>query len=341
MSNFFNRLADFFGRYMFIPVVLVTVLAYFVENSFVGWVNNPDFLSGNINITYLLMIIMCGMGMTMKLKDFLVVLMHPKEIIVGEIAQFLIMPVLGLVLCFLFRLPPDLATGVILVGCCPGGTASNVITYMAKGDVALSVGMTSVSTMLAPFLTPLLTALYISVYTSQNSGADIHLDVSQMFIEILKIVIVPIIIGLVFSYFLPRITAKLIKFLPMISAIAICIIIGFVIDANSSRLFEHGFIIILVVMLHNIMGFVMGYLAGLLIRTMPARRSAIAIEVGMQNSGMATQLAASCFSSLQLATVPGAIFSAWHNISGTVLAYLLAGKNERKESSVPAVKKQE
>lgn len=319
--------------YMALMAVLVTVFAYYADNSFTSWVGNKDFLDGRLNVTNLLIVVMCGMGMTMKFGDFRILLSHPRNIILGELAQFFIMPLMGFLLCAAFSLPPELAVGVILVGCCPGGTASNVITYMAKGNVALSVGMTSVSTLLAPVLTPLLTAFYVGLYTGASQGGVIDVDAVKMFTDIIKIVIVPITAGCLFNYFFRGITAKLVRFLPVISCVAICLIIGVVIDANSARLFEHGFTIILVVILHNLAGYFFGFLAGSLVRMGSAERNAVAVEVGMQNSGMATTLASTCFSGLAMATVPGAVFSAWHNISGAVAAAIMARLSEREKSA--------
>jgi BASS family bile acid:Na+ symporter len=315
---------------MSVIVVLVTVFAYFVDNSFTSWVGDAGFLHGQINVTNLLIVVMCGMGMTMKFSDFRILVLHPRNVVLGEMAQFVIMPLAGFLLSLAFALPPELAVGVILVGCCPGGTASNVITYMARGNVAFSVGMTSVSTLLAPVLTPVLTAFYVGLYTRSQSLGGIEVDSVKMFTDIIKIVIIPVFAGCLFNYFFSRISSRVVNFLPYISCAAICIIIGVVIDANSGRLFEHGVVIILVVMLHNLIGYLFGFLAGVMVRMSVPERKALAIEVGMQNSGMATTLASTCFQSLALATVPGAVFSAWHNISGAVAASVMARYSEGK-----------
>lgn len=326
-----EKTVKYVSRYLSLIVVLVTIFAYFVDNSFTSWVGNPEFFNGWINITNLLIVVMCGMGMTMKFSDFRVLVYHPKNVIFGEMAQFLIMPLAGFLLCMLFRLPPELAVGVILVGCCPGGTASNVMTFMAKGNVALSVGMTAVSTLLAPFVTPLLTALYIALYTSSAEHAVINVDAVKMFLDIVKIVIIPVFAGCLFNYFFSGFTRRIVNYLPLVSCLAICMIVGVVIDANSAKLFENGLTIVAVVVLHNIIGYAMGFLICRMFRIGRAERNAIAIEVGMQNSGMATTLAGTCFSGLALATVPGAIFSAWHNISGAVVAGIMARFSEKDE----------
>ena len=329
-----RKISKFVNKYMAAIVIAVTVVAYFIDNSFTSWVGNASVLGGNINTTHLLMVVMCGMGMTMQLEDFKIVLSRPKDIIFGELAQFLIMPLVGFGLSCIFKLPPELAVGVILVGCCPGGTSSNVMTFMAKGDVALSVGMTSVSTILAPFLTPLMCSFYIGLYTSSGSGAPIEVNGLGMFLDIIKIVIVPIVIGLVVNKFWAKFAQAIKDILPLISCTAICMIVGFVIDANSANLFANGLMIILVVILHNCCGYLMGFLVGKIVKMPMAKRNAIAIEVGMQNSGMATTLAASCFPALALATVPGAIFSVWHNISGAIAANLMARAYDKEQEKI-------
>lgn len=329
--NALKKVAQFVNKYMAAIVIAVTVFAYLVDNSFTSWVGNAEVLGGNINVNHLLMIVMCGMGMTMKLEDFKIVLSQPKDIIFGELAQFIIMPLLGFVISYLFKLPPELAVGVILVGCCPGGTSSNVMTFMAKGDVALSVGMTSVSTILAPFLTPLLCSFYVGLYTKAGAGAPIEVNALGMFLDIIKIVIIPIAVGLIVNKFWEKFAQSIKDILPLISCTAICLIVGFVIDANSAKLFANGVLIIAVVVLHNCCGYLMGFLVGKIVKMPMAKRNAIAIEVGMQNSGMATTLAASCFPTLALATVPGAIFSAWHNISGAIAANMMARAYDKEQ----------
>ena len=269
-------------------------------------------------INPLLGIIMFGMGLTLNLRDFKIVFSRPKDVIVGCLAQFTIMPLLAWGLSQLFSLDEALALGVVLVGCCPGGTASNVITYLAKGDLALSVGMTGVSTLLAPFMTPLLTWAL--------AGKSVNVDVAGMLLSILWVVILPIIIGLIVKWIWPRFTEKAIDFLPAISTMAIVMIVAIVIGANAQKLLAGGLIIVVVVMLHNICGLSLGYLIGRLLRLSEPKKRAISIEVGMQNSGLASSLATLHFAAYPLATIPGAIFSVWHNISGALVARLFIKK---------------
>ena len=271
-------------------------------------------------INPLLGVIMFGMGLTLKPSDFRVVFSRPKDVVIGCLAQFTVMPLLAFALTRIFRLDAALAIGVILVGCCPGGTASNVITYLAKGDLALSVGMTAVSTLLAPVLTPLLVWLL--------AGEMVAVNVIGMLLSILWVVILPIALGLLAKKLWPRTTERAIGYLPAVSTMAICMIVLIVIAANAHKLLDGGLIILLVVALHNLCGFGIGYLIGSLLGLPSAKRRAISIEVGMQNSGLATSLATLHFAAYPLASIPGAIFSVWHNISGAVLARLYSRENK-------------
>ena len=289
---------------MAVIVLAIAALALFLPKSCLwiqtSWVN------------YLLMIVMFGMGLTMKLSDFGVVFSRPKDIIIGCTAQFLIMPLLAFALGKLFGLSSELLVGVILVGTCPGGTSSNVITYLSKGDVALSVGMTSVNTLLAPLFTPALTYLFLRT--------SVDVDVKAMFISIIQVVIIPIGLGILINKLIPKFSEKAKDILPSISVTAICLIVAAVVSHNSEKILTTGAVIFAIVILHNLLGYACGYLIGLLFRMDIPRKKAVAIEIGMQNSGLATTLAGSAFPDLAMATVPGAVFSVWHNISGAILA---------------------
>ncbi len=306
----------FVQKYMAWIVVGVALVAFFVDGSFRSWVQNERVLGGFISVNHLLMVVMFGMGLTLRPADFLEVLRQPRNILFGCAAQFIAMPLIAYILCLAFHLPQELAVGVMLVGTCPGGTSSNVMTYMARGDIALSVGMTTVSTLFAPILTPLLTWLYLRT--------SVEVDALGMFMSILQVVIVPIALGFVANKYLKRQMRRLVNYLPLVSVVAICLIIGFVVDANSEKLLSSGLLIIGVVILHNMLGYAIGFFLASLLHMVPAKRNAIAIEVGMQNSGLATSLALSAFPSLALATVPGVIFSVWHNFSGALVANWMA-----------------
>lgn len=277
-------------------------------------------------VNYLLGVVMFGMGLTLKAEDFKIVFSRPKEVIIGFLAQFALMPLIAYVLIKVFALNPELAVGVILVGTCPGGTASNVITYMAKGDVALSVGMTIVSTIFAPFLTPLFTQIYI--------GEMVDVNILDMFFSIVKVVLIPIILGLLVNKFFGNFTQKIVKLLPAVSTLAIATIVAAVVSASSEKLLNAlntSALIIVVVILHNLCGFAAGYAVGKLLKLQDPKCRALSIEVGMQNSGLAAGLAAAHFAQYPLATIPGAVFSTWHNISGAVYAAWLRRKDVEKE----------
>ena len=305
-----KNISNFFGKNMAIIVLIVAALSLFFPKS-------VSFIKTSY-VNYLLMIVMFGMGLTLKFEDFKVVFTRPKDIIIGAIAQFTIMPLLAFLLSMIFKLPNELAVGVILVGTCPGGTSSNVMTYLARGDVALSVGMTSVSTILAPFATPLLTLLY--------AGQRVNVNAVNMFISIVQVVIIPIGLGFIINRFFHKFTSHIKEILPLISVLAIVSIVAAIVSANSSRLMQVGYLIIIVVALHNCLGYLLGFIIGKLLRLDNSKCKAISIEVGMQNSGLATSLAATHFASMPLATVPGAIFSVWHNISGSIVANIMASK---------------
>ena len=299
-----KRICKLISDYMGVLVLLSALLALAF----------PDVL-GHLKPTLinpLLGVIMFGMGLTLKPEDFRVVFSRPKDIIIGCLAQFTVMPLLAFALSRLFALNEALTVGVVLVGCCPGGTASNVITYLAKGDLALSVGMTATSTLLAPLLTPLLVLLLV--------GETVDVNVVGMLLSILWVVILPIILGLLVKRMWPRATERATTFLPAVSTLAICLIVIIVIAANAHKLLSSGWIIVLVVMLHNVLGLLVGYLIGALLKLSPAKRRAISVEVGMQNSGLASSLATLHFAAYPMAAIPGAVFSVWHNISGAIVA---------------------
>lgn len=301
-----KKLCHYISEYMGI-LVLATALLSFAFPQLLQQVRPTV-------INYLLGVVMFGMGLTLNLQDFKIVFSRPRDVIIGCLAQFTVMPLLAWGLSRLFSLDEALALGVILVGCCPGGTASNVITYLAKGDLALSVGMTGVSTLLAPFLTPLLTWAL--------AGKSVNVDVVGMLLSILWVVILPIAIGLIVKWIWPKFTEKATDYLPAFSSIAIALIVAIIISANADKLLAGGLLIIVVVMLHNICGLGLGYLIGCLLGLSVSKKRAISIEVGMQNSGLASSLATIHFAAYPLATIPGAIFSVWHNLSGAAVAYL-------------------
>lgn len=304
--NYMKKLFSYISEYMGILVLLVAVFALLFPN-----------LLSHVQpklINYLLGLVMFGMGLTLNLQDFKVVFSRPRDVIVGCLAQFTIMPLLAWGLSRLFSLDEALTLGVVLVGCCPGGTASNVITYLAKGDLALSVGMTGVSTLLAPFLTPILTWLL--------AGKTVDVNIVSMFLSILWVVILPIVVGFIVKRLWPKFTEATVAYLPAVSTLAIAFIVAIIISANAHKLLLGGFVIVGVVMLHNLSGLGLGYLIGRWLKLSSPKRKAVSIEVGMQNSGLASSLATIHFAIYPMATIPGAIFSVWHNISGAIVARL-------------------
>ncbi len=299
-----EKLSEGIGKYMALIVLLVAVLSLFVPASAL-WIDTSW-------INFLLMVVMFGMGLTIRPKDFALVFARPRDMLIGCVAQFSVMPLLAFALSRLFQLDPALTAGVVLVGTCPGGTASNVITYFAKGDVALSVGMTSVNTLLAPLLTPLITYLLLKT--------TVTVDVWSMFLSIVKVVLIPIALGFLINRCFGRFAQKLVKVLPMLSTFAICMIVGAVVSHNAAKIYSSGLLVLAVVVLHNLLGYLCGFGLSRLFRMPPEKTKAVSIEIGMQNSGLATSLANTAFPDLAMATVPGAIFSVWHNISGAILA---------------------
>lgn len=299
-----KTICDFIARWMGAMVLLVATLALFVPASFVWidtWVINP-----------MLGVIMFGMGLTLSPQDFKVVLSRPKDIFIGCLTQFTVMPLLALGLTLAFSLPKELAIGVILVGCCPGGTASNVMTYLAKGDLALSVGMTAASTILAPLMTPFLVWLL--------AGTIVDVDTVGMLMSIVYVVIAPIVCGLLCQRFLPAMTKRVTPYLPALSSVAIMVVVVIVVSHNAERLLTAGLLIVSIVMIHNLLGLAIGYTVGRLLHLQKPKCVALSIEVGMQNSGLASSLAVLHFAAYPLATIPGAVFSVWHNISGALMA---------------------
>ncbi|QBX34847.1 bile acid:sodium symporter family protein [Paracoccus liaowanqingii] len=303
--NALARLSGFVGKTFALWVLLFAVLGFLLPETFrqlTPW------------IVTLLGIIMFGMGLTISARDFGEVLRRPLDVGVGVASQFIIMPLLAVALTRIIPMPPEVAAGVILVGCCPGGTSSNVMTYLAKGDTALSVACTSVTTLMAPVVTPFLVLMFAREY--------LPVDAWAMFQSIVKVVLLPLALGLLAQRLVPGIVRAAIPALPLVSVTGIVLIVAAVVGASKGAIVQSGLMIFAVVVLHNLLGYLIGYLAARAAGLELAGRKAIAIEVGMQNSGLAAALATTYFS--PLAAVPAAIFSVWHNISGAIVASILA-----------------
>ena len=301
MIALFEKATAVGTRFFALLVVGGAVIGFFVPGAF-AWVLST--------IKILLGIIMLGMGMTLTLADFRRVLKNPRVVFVGVACQFGFMSILAWLISSWLGLSPMLAVGVVLVGTCPGGTASNVITYLARGDVALSVSMTTVSTLLSPALTPLL--------TQWLAGSRVPVDTWGLFVSILQIVLIPVIAGVATRRFFSRQTEKLHAIFPLVSVAVIVLIVAAVVGANKSSLVSSAGVVFFAVILHNALGLLSGYGVARLMKMRPAQLRALTVEIGMQNSGLAVGLAKAHFD--PLAALPGAVFSVWHNISGPLLA---------------------
>ncbi|WP_394940491.1 bile acid:sodium symporter family protein [Psychromicrobium sp. YIM B11713] len=275
-------------------------------------------------VPYLLGVIMFCMGLTLTPPDFASVVRRPWAVGLGLLAHYIIMPGAGWLIAVVLHLDPALAAGVILVGCAPSGTASNVMAYLAKGDVALSVAVATVSTLVAPLVTPLLVLLL--------AGSFLNIDAGGMVLDIVKTVLVPVIAGLLIRLFAKKLVSKVLPALPWISALVIAFIVAIVVAGSASKLASAAAIVFLAVVLHNAFGLGLGYLAGKLGGLDVKARRALAFEVGMQNSGLASSLATAHFS--PLAALPAAIFSVWHNVSGAIVAAVMARRSEPSRSEL-------
>lgn len=306
------------GKYFAVWVILTSAIAFMFPDPFLG-------LGGYITI--LLGVVMFGMGLTLKAVDFKIIFTKPLPVLIGVCAQFIIMPLVAFGIAKLLNLPAELAAGLVLLGCVPGGTASNVMVYLAKGNVPLSIAMTSVSTLLAPIMTPLLLLLL--------AGQWMPVDAVAMFKSIVQVIIVPIVLGLAIKKFFPVAVEKSLTVLPLISVAAIITIVAAVVSGNSATIAASGFLIFTAVMLHNGFGLLLGYFAGKVLGQEEVNRRAIAIEVGMQNSGLGVALATAHFG--PLAALPSVLAAAWHNISGPILATYWSKKPAVKSEVETAV----
>lgn len=304
-------ISSFLAKNIAFIIIIFSVIAFFWRDGF-SWMTNYT--------SIFLGVAMFGMGLTIKMGDFQVVFSHPKEVILGCIAQYTIMPFVAWILAVVLKLPEDLVIGVVLVGCCPGGTASNVITYIAGGDVPLSVGMTIVSTLIAPLMTPLL------VYVI--AGAWVEVSFLAMVVSVVKVILIPVLLGIFLRSLFGRQIQKISEVLPLISVISIVMIISGIVANNADKIVTCGVMVLGVVICHNFFGMLLGLVIAKVAKVEYSKATAIAIEVGMQNSGLAVSLATANFAANPLATLPGAIFSVWHNIAGSIFASIRRKKLE-------------
>ncbi|KQB86397.1 bile acid:sodium symporter family protein [Corynebacterium lowii] len=269
--------------------------------------------------SWLLGVVMFAMGLTLRPRDFMLVATRPLPVLLGVAAQYIIMPLAALLVVWLLRLPAEIAAGVILVGCAPGGTSSNVVCLLARGDVALSVTMTSISTLLAPIFTPLLT-LWLA-------GEYMGLDATAMALNIVEVVLIPVVGGLIVRWLWGSGVERVLGALPWVSVVAIALIVAIVVAGSKERIVEAGAAVLAAVILHNTLGYILGYGVARATRQPVAVRRTMSIEIGMQNSGLAAGLAARYLD--PLSALPGAVFSVWHNISGAILAALCGFADKR------------
>ncbi len=282
---------------------------------------SATFSSLESGIVPLLASVMFIMGLTLSPADFKRVGGRPQPLLIGLTLQFLLMPIIALILARMLQLSEQLTVGMVLVGSCAGGTASNVMTFLARGDVALSVSMTMVSTLVGVVATPLLCTFYLS--------ETVSVDTLSMLFSIVQIVFVPVLLGVWLSQLQGDLVQRIQPFLPSLSIAIILLIIAIVVALNAGRLAEVGVLTLFAVILHNLCGLAGGFYCGRLLGLDMRQSHTIAIEVGMQNSGLGVALALQYFSAT--AALPGALFSIWHNISGSVLASIWGRKRDSLE----------
>ena len=321
MLQFFQKLSRWLAGNASLFIIVVAMVTFFVPDLFC-WVR------GNTQ-TIILGVIMLTMGLTLTTNDFRILARRPADILIGACAQFFIMPCVAWLLVHVFRLEPALALGILLVGCCPGGVSSNIMSYLCRGDVAFSVGMTCASTLLAPVMTPLLMQLV--------AGEIIEIDAVGMFLNILIVTIIPVGIGCFLNYtYSQKPQFPVIQSLmPGLSVTCLACIVGGVISTVHDALIARGLLLFAwtfgVVFCHNSLGYLLGWVAGRMAGFNTAKKRTISIEVGMQNAGLATVLAGTFFTAQPLAVLPCAISCAWHSISGTILAGLFVRWDRRRE----------
>jgi bile acid:Na+ symporter, BASS family len=305
----FERMARFVTKLFPVWVVLVALAAFLVPGAF-----RP--IGGYV--PWLLGLVMLGMGLTMSLTDFRLVLSRPRDVVAGVALRYLIMPLVAFSVAKALSLSPSLAAGLILVGCCPSGTASNVMTFIARGDTALSVTVSSVNTLLAPLLTP-----FIFLYLA---GTLIPVNAGALLFDILKIVLLPIALGVIVNMAAGDSVKRVVRVVPLVSVVAIILIIAAVVALSAAKLASVAVIAFVAVMLHNACGLALGYWGARGVGMNGARSKAIAFEIGMENSGLAVALAIAHLD--PVAAIPGAIFSVWHNFTGSLLAGYWGGREE-------------
>ena len=309
----FRKISHYIEKYLIIIILFLSACALRYPNAFKGMTNYTALF---------LAAAMFGMGTSIETRDFKNLLKAPKIIFLGALCQYTIMPLLALGLSVLFKLPKDIALGVILVGACPGGTASNVLSHIAEGDLAYSVLLTVASTLLAPIVTPLLVYLM--------AGSIVEVSFMSMFISIIKVIVIPVGLGIITNTILKSKIKKIDFIFPLISSMAIALIIAAIVGLNAEKIMTSGLLVFAVVIIHNFLGLLVGLGVGKIVGLNYDKKSTLSIEVGTQNSGLAVVLANTNFALNPLAALPGAIFSVVQNLSGSIFAHYRASKREKK-----------
>lgn len=330
-----QKTSKFLSDHTSVVVILIAVMT-FIFPTMMHWVNAPLFadMVGNkfTSQSIIIGIIMFSMGLTLTTQDFKILAQRPLDIGIGAVAQYLIMPVLAFTISKALHLPAALSLGLILVGCCPGGVSSNIMSYLCGGDVAFSVGMTTVSTLLSPVMTPLLVSLLAS-------GAEIQIKALPMFVSIVETVILPVGLGFLLNYLLGNHESfrQAQKVMPGVAVLGLACVVGGVIASQGANFFTSGVAVFAAVLLHNGLGYLLGYGAGKLTGMNTAKKRTISIEVGMQNAGLATNLATTTaqFASTPESAIICAVSCVWHSISGTLLAGMFA-RMDKHQSAAPA-----
>ncbi len=311
-----KQISAFLSKKTSLFIILIAVITFYYRDLF-NWVR------GDIQ-SVILGLIMLTMGMSLTTDDFKILLSRPFDILLGTIAQFTIMPLIAYTVTNVLGLPVGIGLGLLLVGCCPGGVSSNIMSYLCKGDIAFSVGMTSINTIISPIVTPLLLVWL--------TGKNIEIEAFQMFKSILIVTLMPVTIGFILNtLFSSKKQYKEIQsVMPGLSVICLACIVGGVVSQHGDAFLQSGFLIIIAILLHNSLGYLLGYSIGTLAKFNIAKKRTISIEVGMQNAGLATNLAGKHFPTFPEAAVVSAICCVWHSISGTILANLFVYLDNKK-----------
>lgn len=318
MLKIAQKISEFLSSKTSVFIIIIAVITYFFPKNFM-WVQGDT-------QTVILGLIMLTMGLTLSTDDFKILLKRPWDIGLGTFVQYFFMPIIAIILIYFLHLPKEIGIGLILVGCCPGGVSSNIMSFLCKGDVAFSVGMTAVSTLLAPIMTPSL------VYFIAKESVNV--DVLGMFQSVLIVTIFPVIIGIVLNYLFKKnqIFSELCKIMPGLSVLGLACIVGGVVSHFGSTFIKSGIVIFIAVFFHNLIGYIAGWTVGLLVNMPEAKKRTISIEVGMQNAGLATVLATKHFAMMPETVIISAVSCVWHSISGTILANIFVLKDKLTKS---------